>query len=157
MKAWIMHDTQFGNGEKLAEFLGKEFSETDDITIGHVRKTDVKEIVDDLPDVFILGGAIRMFRGAPASKKFLKKLDSELEANNRKIHYATAFLTHGLPTDKVQGFGKRFLKKLQNASAIEKTYPELLTAQVEGQEGPIKDPEWGKAKKYIKDFIAWCK
>ncbi len=157
MNIWILYDTQFGNGKKLAKVLGKEFPEADDIRRGDVKDVSPKSIAEDNPDVIILGGAIRMFRGAPKSKKWLKKLNKHLEELNHKIRFGTAFLTHGLPTDKVQGYGKRYLKKMKKSSMIENTYRQLLTARVKEQEGPILSKEMDKAKNYIHEFINWIK
>jgi len=150
-----MYDTQFGNGKILAETLEKEFPSEYVIKTGDVKSIDVQSVADENPDVLILGGAIRMFRGAPKSKKWLKKLDKTLKKNDNNITYATVFLTHGLPTDKVQGFAKRYHKKLKKALTIEKTYPEILTARVKEQKGPILEEEMEKAKQFIHKFIDW--
>jgi menaquinone-dependent protoporphyrinogen IX oxidase len=152
---WILTESRFGNGKNLAETLKRQFPEGFNINVGDVKDLSPEKVVEEEPDILIQGGAIRMFRGAPKSKKFLKKLNKVLEQNNHTIQYGTGFLTHGLPTDKVQGFAKRYLKKIKKASMIEKTYPNLLTARVKEQEGPILDDEMEKAKKYIQEFIQW--
>ncbi len=157
MKVWIMHDTKFGNGKNLAESLGKEFPNDYEINVGDVKEISPSQVADDAPDVLIFGGAIRMFQGAPASKKWLKLLNQQLKAQNKKIPYGTAFLTHALPTDKIQGWAKRYLNHLIKAPEIEKTYPELLTAQVASQEGPFKDDVMDKAKDFMKNFLEWTK
>ncbi|MCP4762326.1 MAG: hypothetical protein GY870_11140, partial [archaeon] len=72
MKVWIMHDTKFGNGKNLAESLGKEFPSDYEINVGDVKEISPSQVADDVPDILIFGGAIRMFQGAPASKKWLK-------------------------------------------------------------------------------------
>ncbi|MFW9938824.1 MAG: hypothetical protein ACFFD5_14340, partial [Candidatus Thorarchaeota archaeon] len=108
-----------------------------------------------VPNVIILGGAIRMFRGAPKSKKWLKKLNKILENSGQKIQYGTGFLTHSMPTNKVQGYAKRYRNKIENASMVEATYSEMLTARVETTKGPIYTEEMEKARVYIKDFINW--
>lgn len=155
MKVWILYDTKFGNGKKLSEFLAEQFPKEDDINTGDVKKIAAKSVAQDNPNILILGGAVRMFRGGLASKKWLKELNKELKKANNEILYATAFLTHGLPTDKIQNFGKRFLKKIEKASQIKKTYSPILTAQVKDQEGPILPDEMEKAEVYIKNFIKW--
>jgi hypothetical protein len=60
-----------------------------------------------------------------------------------------------MPTDKVQGFAKKYLNKIEKTSIVEKTYYELLTARVKDQKGPILPEEMEKAKGYIKEFINW--
>jgi len=155
MKVQIMTDTRFGNGKLLAEALKKEFSNENDVNIADVKDISPKRIAKDVPNVIILGGAIRMFRGAPKSKKWLTELNKILQKSGKKIQYGTGFLTHALPTDKVQGFAKKYLNKIEKASMIESTYSELLTARVKDQKGPIFPEEMEKARVYIKEFIDW--
>jgi len=157
MKIQIMTDTKFGNGKLLAEALKKEFSNEDDVSIADVKDVTPKKIAEDVPDVIILGGAIRMFRSDPKSKKWLSELNKILAKSSKKIQYGTGFLTHALPTDKVQGFGKKYLSKIEEKSMVEKTYSKLLTARVEGEKGPIFPEEMEKAIVYIKEFIEWMK
>ncbi|MBY8986148.1 MAG: hypothetical protein KGD65_13815 [Candidatus Lokiarchaeota archaeon] len=150
-----MTDTKFGNGKLLAEALKEEFSGEDEVKIADVKDVSPKDISEYGPDVLILGGAIRAFRGAPKSKKWLTKLNKILEKSGEKIQYGTGFITHALPTDKAQGYAQGHLEKIENASMIEKTYSELLTARVEAIKGPIFPEEMEKAKAYIKEFIKW--
>lgn len=152
-----MTDTKFGNGKLLAEALKKEFSNEFDVNIADVKDISPEEIAEDAPNVIILGGAVRMFRGDPKSKKWLAELNKILEKSSKKIQYGTGFLTHAMPTDKVQGFAKKYLNKIENASIIERTYSELLTARVKDQKGPIFPEEMEKSIGYIKEFIEWLK
>jgi len=157
MKVQIMTDTRYGNGRLLAEALKKEFSNEIDVNIADVKEVSPEKIAEDVPNVIILGGAIRMFRGGPKSKRWLKKLNKILEKSGNKLQYGTGFLTHAMPTDKVQGYAQRYLNKLGEASMVENTYSELLTAQVKASKGPIFPEEMEKAGAYIKEFIDWIK
>ena len=157
MKVQIMTDTKFGNGRKLAELLKEEFSVDDDVTIADVKEVSPETVAKDVPDVLILGGAVRMFKSDTKSKKWLKELDGLLTKSGIKIKYGTGFLTHAMPTDKVQGFAKKYLGKIESSLMVEKTYHELLTPHVEGQQGPIFPEDMEKAKTYIQDFIKWMK
>ena len=157
MKVQIMTDTWYGNGKLLAEALKKEFSTEIDVNIADVKEISPERIAEDVPNVIILGGAIRMFRGAPKSKKWLKKLNKILEKSGNKIQYGTGFLTHGRPADKVQRFAQKYLNKIAETSMVEKTYSELLTARVESSKGPIFPEEMEKAGVYIKGFIDWIR
>ena len=155
MKVQIMTDTWYGNGKLLAEALKEELSNEIDVNITDVKDVSPKKIAEDVPDVIILGGAIRMFRGAPKSKKWLKQLNKILEKSGQKIQYGTGFLTHSMPTNKVQGYAKRYRNKIENASMVETTYSEMLTARVKSSKGPIYTEEMEKARVYIKEFINW--
>lgn len=151
-----MTDTRFGNGTKLAETLKDKFPDNYDVKIADVKEVSAEKVAEDVPDVIVLGGAVRMFMGDKKTVKWLKELNNCLKKSGKNIKYGTGFLTHALPTDKVQGYAKRFLEKINDASMIEKTYSELLTARVEGQEGPIRPEEMEKAKEYAQSFITWC-
>jgi menaquinone-dependent protoporphyrinogen IX oxidase len=155
MKVQIMTDTRYGNGKLLAEALKKEFSNGNEVKIADVKDISPEKLLEDVPDVIILGGAVRMFRGDPKSKKWLNKLNKMLEKSGKKIQYGTGFLTHALPTAKVQGFAKRYLEKIEKASMIEKTYSNLLTARVKDEKGPIIPEEMEKSKVFIQEFIEW--
>ena len=157
MKVQIMTNSKFGNGKKLAELLKADFSAEDEVTIADVKEVSPEIIAKDVPDVLILGGAIRVFKNDGKSKKWLKQLDGLLKKSGIKIKYGTGFLTHAMPTDKVQGMAKKYLAKIATSSMIDKTYGELLTARVEGQQGPIFPEEMEKAKNYNQDFIKWMK
>ncbi|MHA2283631.1 MAG: hypothetical protein ACXAC5_22545 [Promethearchaeota archaeon] len=150
-----MTDTKFGNGKILADALKEEFSNENDVKIADVKDVSPDKISEDVPDVIILGGAVRMFRGDPKSKKWLNELNKILKKSGKKIQYGTGFLTHALPTDKVQGFAKRYLEKIEKTSMIENTYSDLLTARVKDEKGPILPEEMEKAREYIKEFIDW--
>lgn len=155
LKLWILYDTKFGNGKNLAELLKKEFPEVWEIKLGDLKEISPNTIVVDEPDVLILGGAIRMFQGAPASKKWLKQLNKELDLVNKNIQYGTLFLTHALSTSKIQGYSKRFWKKLKKSKRIMKSYPQMLTARVKDLEGPFVESELEKAREFIREFIKW--
>ena len=87
-----MTDTKFGNGKILAELLKKEFSAEHEVTISDVKEVTPKFIAEQLPDVIVLGGAIRMFKGGTKSKKWLKELDNSLKRSGKKIMYGCKFL-----------------------------------------------------------------
>ena len=135
--------------------MKKEFSDDWEIKLGDVKEISPSTVASDEPDVLILGGAIRMFMGAPASKKWLKQLNKELYVVNKEIQNGTLFLTHGLSTSKIQGYRKRFWKKLKKSNRILKIYPHTLTARVKEMEGPFVENELEKAKEYVHNFTKW--
>ncbi len=155
MKVQIMTNSKFGNGKLLAEALKQEFSSEVDVNIADVKDVSPDKIADNLPNVIILGDAIRAFRVDPKSKKWIKKLNTILEESGTKIQYGTGFLTHALPTGKTQGYAKKYLNKIETMSMIESTYSEILTVRVKDIKGPIFPEQMEKARGYIKEFINW--
>ena len=152
-----MTDSQFGNGKKLAETLKKEFPGEFEVKIADVKDVSPDVVAEYAPEVIILGGAIRAFMSDKKSKSWLKKLNNLLKTSGKTIKYGTGFLTHALPTNKVQGYARKYLDAIGKNSEVEKTYTELLTARVQGQQGPIFPEEVEKSKGYITDFINWLK
>jgi menaquinone-dependent protoporphyrinogen IX oxidase len=155
MLLWILYDTNFGNGKKVAEFLQKGFPNGWKINIGDVKKVDPKTVVNDSPDALILGGAIRMFQSAPLSKRWLQSLDKELAQEKKKIQFGAMFLTHGLSTNKIQGFTKRYLAKLKKSQNFIHNYPRVFTGRVQGTEGPLVEDVHEKSTRFVNDFIQW--
>jgi len=123
MKVQIMTDTKFGNGTLLAEALKKEFSNEFEIDIADVKEISPEKIAEDAPNVIILGGAIRMFRGAPKSKRWLSKLNKILKKSGKNVTYGTGFLTHAMPTEKIQGYTKRYLNKIDKHRSLKARIP----------------------------------
>jgi hypothetical protein len=154
-KVWILHDTKYGNGKNLAELMGQEFPAEYEVKIGDIKLINPQVVADDSPDVLLLGGAIRMFMGAPKSKKWMKDLGGACEKKIHKISYGATFLTHVLPAEKIHGYGKRMLNKVKNSLIIEKSYSKCLFAQVSAIEGPFKSGEVDKAKEFVKDLVDW--
>jgi menaquinone-dependent protoporphyrinogen IX oxidase len=157
MKVQIMTNSKFGNGKLLAEALKQEFSNDVDVNIADVKDISPEKVVNDVPNTIIVGAAIRAFRVDPKSKKWLAELNKLLEKSGKKIQYGTGFLTHAMPTEKAQGYAKKYLNKIDTMSMIENTYSELLTTQVKEIKGPIFPEEMEKARGYIKEFINWMK
>ena len=157
MKVQIMTDSQFGNGKKLAETLKNKFPNEFEVKTADVKDVSPEFVAEYGPDVIILGGAIRAFMSDRKSKSWLKELNGIMKQSGKKIKYGTGFLTHAMPTDKVQGYAKKYLDKIGSFSEVEKKYSDLLTARVKTQKGPIFSEEMEKAEKYIEDFINWLK
>ncbi len=155
MKIYIMHDTKYGNGKLLAEAIGETFSDIHDIKIGDIKIMTPREVVADSPDALIMGAAIRAFLGGPLSKKWLKGLDQELERTQKSISFGGSFLTHILPTKKVQGYKKRMLNKIKKVKNISEVYDECLMGRVVGMEGPFEDDVIGMTEEYAKKFEKW--
>ena len=88
MKVCIVHDSKFGNGKIIAETFAEAFREAD-VTIGHIKKKSPKVVIQDPPDLIIVGTAVRMFRISRGSKKWLKKLHKNLDKTGKKINFGT--------------------------------------------------------------------
>ncbi len=156
MKIWIVHDSHFGNGEKLAKTLGSALEKKGEVNIDNIKNISPEKVVADSPDAIIVGTAARMFMISGASKKWLRKLKNELKKENKTIKYGATFLTHVLDKKIAKTWGKRFHKKL-NGLAITSIYSEWISGQVKDAEGPFIDGEQEKFEKIGKDLNDWMK
>ncbi len=156
MKIWIVHDSHFGNGEKLAKTLGSALEKKGEVNIDHIKNISPEKVVSDAPDAIIVGTAARKFMISGASKKWLRKLKNELKNEEKTIKYGATFLTHVLDKKIAKIWGERFHKKL-NDLAITNVYSEWISGRVKSAEGPFIDSEQEKFEKIGKDLNDWMK
>ena len=152
MKVWIVHDSQLGNGEKLAKTLGKTFEKDMEVNIGHVKKIDPAKVVADSPDIVVVGAAVRAFMTSFASKKWIRQLHKELQKANKAIKFGVTFLTHVMKEEWIQGRGKRLNKLLRKSPTIVNTYSECLYGKVVAPEGPFEDNVLGDVEKHAAEI-----
>lgn len=157
MKVAIVHDSQAGNGEKLAMAMKEGFEAWGaSVILGHVDRLDPKEVAASKPDLLVVGAAIRAFHTSPSSKKWLSGLGSELKKAGATIGHAAAFVTHGLSKEKANGWGKRFRRKVEKANGIQAVYPDWLSGKVMGQEGPLEDGAEERFRKHADELRDWA-
>ena len=156
MKVWIIHDSHYGNGEKLAQTLGAAFGKKTDVQIAHNKKVTPEQVVADAPDVIIVGTAARKFQISGASKRWLRKLNKILVAENKTIKYGASFLTHAMPKKNAKFWGERFHKKLANLP-IENMHSEWISGRVSDAKGPFMDGEQEKFEQIAKTLKDWMK
>jgi hypothetical protein len=152
MRVVIVHDSLYGNGEKLALLLKDAFPAQGEVEVAHIRDVSPEGLAGEPPDLLVLGAAIRKFLGGAASRKWLSSLKAAL--GGRTIAYGAGFLTHGLPSSRIQGWARRYQKALQQSGVFSEVYTELLTAKVADVQGPLINEDLEKAKTYIKDLAA---
>lgn len=139
MKIWIVHNTTYGNGKKVAETLGKVFEKKNDVKIEHIKNISPEQIVKDAPDAIIVGTFVRAFNLSGASKKWLRDLQSILKNSNTTIKYGASFMTHALKKDIAKFWGNRFNNRLSKGKVIENVFPEWISGRVAEAEGPLRE------------------
>lgn len=154
MKVCIVHDSKFGNGKIVAETFAESFKEAE-ITIGHIKKISPKMVIQDRPDLIIVGTAVRMFRISRGSKKWLKKLHKNLAKTGQKINFGAGFVTHMRDVDKVSSRIEGFYNLLQSSPTIENIYPYWFLAQVDEVEGPLKIGVLDKIREGSIELTTW--
>ena len=154
MKVCIVHDSKFGNGKIVAETFAESLKEAE-VTIGHINRISPKSIVEDPPDLIIIGTAVRMFRISRGSKIWLKKLHKNLMKSGKKIDFGAGFVTHMRDVNKVSSRIEGYYNLLHETTSIANIYPNWLLGQVEAIEGPLKDGVLDKIRIGAREMIKW--
>ncbi|MHA2249776.1 MAG: hypothetical protein ACXAD7_05410 [Candidatus Kariarchaeaceae archaeon] len=154
MKIFAVHDSKFGNGEILAKTFGQVFN-GDEVRIAHHKKISPKDVVKASPDVLIVGTAVRIFRISGSSKRWLKKLQKLLQKSNQTIDFGICFVTHMRDVNKISSKAHEFHALLKNRGTITHIYPDLILAQVQDIEGPLKEGVLDNISKVSDDVINW--
>jgi menaquinone-dependent protoporphyrinogen IX oxidase len=137
MKAWILHDSHFGNGQVLAETIGAVLQKEIDVEVGHIKKVSPRRVAQDKPDLIIVGTAIRIFSTSMRSKTWIRRLKNELRKVKHIIPLGVVFVTHAMKKQNVDFMGKRFHKILDRGIAIGEVYPGWLSGRVKETQGPL--------------------
>lgn len=156
MKLWILHDTVLGNGKKLSEEFAHEFTNWD-INIGHVNKTDPKIILNDNPDLLIVGAAVRAFSISPNTKKWIKNLQAAGVNHANKLKFGAVFLTHSINKAKIGRKGERLKKRLADTGIIDRVYEHWISGRVIGQTYGFHDGVVEDVKKIAHEIQEWMK
>jgi menaquinone-dependent protoporphyrinogen IX oxidase len=157
MNVCIIHDSQKGNGRKMAEALASEFeSKGAQVVVGHRAELSPKQVAASPPDLLVVGAAVRAFVTSPPTKRWITRLGAELKKQNAKIPRAAVFLTHVMPDEMVEGRVGRLKKSLSRVPGIGEVYSEWLSGQVKNMPGPFIDGALEKAATFAAALSEWA-
>lgn len=140
LKAAIVHDSRTGNGNQIAQAIAQVCRDAGaEVRVGHYSELDATEIADFAPDFLVAGSAIRAFMLSGVSKTWLRSFSRELRRTGGTVRQGVAFVTHGLPRDKADFWGRRFRRRVASIPGIAAVDPEWHSGRVLGQEGPLED------------------
>ena len=158
LKVCIVHDSIKGNGKKLAEKLETEFKVLGaDVRVGHRSEIPPETVTSNLPDLLIVGTAVRKFLLSPPTKRWISGLERELDSKNVQIPYVAVFLTHAMPDAMVRGRVERLQKRLSGVGQIGEVKSEWLSGQVQNIPGPFVDGVLEKAIQFADELFEWAK
>jgi menaquinone-dependent protoporphyrinogen IX oxidase len=156
MNVYIVHDSQKGNGKKMAEKLASEFeSQGAKVVVGHRTELAPEQVAANAPDLLIVGAAVRAFVTSPPVKKWITRLAAELKRNSAKIPCAAVFLTHAMPDAAVEVRVQRLKRSLSNAAGIGEVYSDWLSGQVKAIPGPFVEGTFEKATAFAVELHEW--
>jgi menaquinone-dependent protoporphyrinogen IX oxidase len=157
MNVYIIHDSQKGNGRKLAEKLASEFeSRGAQVVVGHRTEFTPEHVATNAPDLLIVGTAVRAFVTSPLTKQWITRLVAELKRHNANIAHAAVFLTHMMPDAMVEGRVERLQRSMSRAAGIGEVYSEWLSGQVKNIPGPFVDGALEKAVTFAANLFEWA-
>jgi len=157
MNVYIIHDSQKGNGKKMAEKLESEFeSRGAQVVVGHRKELAPEQVAGNAPDLLIVGAAVRAFVTSPPVKQWISRLAGELKRRNAKIPNAAVFLTHAMSDAMVEGRVARLQRSLARVAGIGEVYSEWLSGQVQNIPGPFVDGVLEKAVAFAANLSEWA-
>lgn len=154
MKVLIIHNSLHGNGLQLAKRMAKVFSEHE-VRIAHNKEVSPEETVEMLPDLIIMGTAVRAFRVSRASKKWMKNLNKHLQKAEKKIPYGACFITHALSRKRHMKKGEKFRSLLEKGN-IDNVWPTWISGKVAEQFGPFEPGMLDEVQKTSEEIVAWA-
>ncbi|MFP4114661.1 MAG: hypothetical protein ACOC2Y_04195 [Spirochaetota bacterium] len=159
MKVCIVHDTQYGNGEKLAEAMRDRFEASGaEVMVKHENELVPEEALRSEPDLVVVGGAVRAFMVSRRPKSWIDGLQRALRAARRSRDadvYGAVFMTHGLSKGAVEKRGLRLQRRLARALGQERVYPVWISGKVIGQEGPFHDGVLDEVARETDRIVEW--
>jgi menaquinone-dependent protoporphyrinogen IX oxidase len=157
MNIYIIHDSQKGNGKKMAAILASEFeSRGAKVAVGHRTEIPPEQVAENPPDLLIVGAAVRKFVTSPPVKQWISRLAKKLEARNAKISHAAVFLTHAMPDEMVAGRVGRLQRSLSRPGSIGEVYSKWLSGRVTSVAGPFTDGTLENAASFAADLFEWA-
>jgi menaquinone-dependent protoporphyrinogen IX oxidase len=157
LKIWIIHDSNYGNGKRLAETLGKTLEKKGTVNISHRKDISPEKVAADSPDAIVFGTAVRKFVIGFGSKSWIRKFKSELKKTNKTVKYGICFITHAMPVKMIDNRGNRLISFVKKNELVENVFPEWLTGRVAKAEGPFRDGVLETIEQKGKEIINWMK
>lgn len=157
MNVCIVHDTNYGNGKRVAETLAGIFEERSaTVTVSHVDELPPERLLGLGADLVVVGAAIRKFVVSPKVKRWLRLAGLKLkETKSEPIGRGAVFLTHALPTKRVGGWGRRFLRRLTRSGLVATVYPVWMTGRVVAVEGPLAEGAIERFQQHAAEIMEW--
>jgi menaquinone-dependent protoporphyrinogen IX oxidase len=158
MNVCIIHDSQKGNGKKMAEKMASEFeSRGARVVVGHRTEITPEQVASGPPDLLVVGAAVRKFVTSPPVKRWISRLAGNLKAHNASIARAAVFLTHAMPDEMVEGRVKRLQRSLSRVGGIGEVQTEWLSGRVKAIPGPFFDGTLEKTAAFAGNLFEWAK
>ncbi len=151
-KIWIIHNSKYGNSEKIAKQLADGLKDSYDVSENSIKKISPEDIAKDEPYGLIVAVRIVAFNSDREIRKFLREVDNFTTKPISKVAY---FATHALGWKKL--FIRGMKKTLKKIGCVEEVCPEFLEVKMQKPEGPAvegADAKIGEFISTLKEFLA---
>ncbi|MFX1410068.1 MAG: flavodoxin family protein [Promethearchaeota archaeon] len=151
-KIWIIHNSSYGNSEKIAKQLADGLKESYDVSVDSIKNISPEDIAKDEPYGLIIAVRILAFRADKEIRTFISNLDKVITKPISKVAY---FSTHALRWKKI--FIKGMKKTLDKVGCVGEVCPEYLEVKMQRAEGPAIEGADTKIAKYISTLQEFMK
>ncbi|MFX1314108.1 MAG: hypothetical protein ACFFHD_16090, partial [Promethearchaeota archaeon] len=103
-KIWIIHNSMYGNSEKIAKQIANGLKDSYDVSVGSIKNITPEDIAKDGPYGMIIAVRIIAFRSDIKIRKFVNNLNKVITKPISKVAY---FSTHAL------GWKKLFIRGMK--------------------------------------------
>ncbi|MFX1328134.1 MAG: flavodoxin family protein [Promethearchaeota archaeon] len=151
-KIWIIHNSMYGNSEKISNQLAEGLKDSYDVNVANIKNVSPEDIAKDEPYGLIIAVRILAFRSDPEIRKYFRELDKAITKPIAKLAY---FSTHALVWKSL--FIRGMKKTIKKIGCVEQVCPEFLEIKMNGAEGPAAEGSETKIEKYIstlKEFMS---
>lgn len=166
MTICIVHDSELGNGERLANLIRERLNHAGHTaTVGHERTLTPAEALASQPNLLIVGSAVRKFSLSPVTKRWIAGLSRLLrEAGTEPsgsladdaIPRAAIFVTHAMSSRAAGRWAARLRGRLVRALGEERVHPGWISARVSAVSGPFADGVEDAALRQIDAVVEWA-
>ena len=156
MKVCIVHDSQQGNGRKIAERMGEVFESLGaSVVVGHQTETTPESIASQSPDLLVIGAAIRKFMTGPASKRWMSRLAAAVKDGGDRIACGAVFITHLMPKSIADRRAGRFSRNIMSYNAVRELYSEWFSGPVQQMKGPLVEGTLEASERHARVLFEW--
>ena len=143
-KIWIIHNSKYGNSEKVANQIAKELTDNYDIHIEKITNLSPEDIAKDEPHGLIIAFRIISYSADSKVREFLNNLDKAMSKPIPKVAY---FATHSWAWKNSSMKGA--IKTLENMACVEDVCSKFLKITVIKNKGPLAEDSDAKINEYV--------
>lgn len=150
MKIWIVYDSKFGNNKRVAEYMKQKLGSSNEVFVEYAKKVNPKQVVEDRPDILLIGGPIRAGKLSRTIRNWAQKFGGIAKKTGLDLKKLGVWETKFRITEALLQKNRTFfgdlkqqndnpgprLKALSDNIHAQHKIEEILSLEVVGPEGP---------------------